>query len=100
MAGKKKETKKSDEQLDLIDVAPENAKPIIEVACQYKQHQRARMAAGAKEEECKKRILNMVNEANLQRLEGGKIKFEYDSVTISITPRDELVTVKDKTESE
>lgn len=88
------------EQLDLIDVTPKNAKPIIAVAREYKQHQRARMKAGAKEEECKKKILDMVNKANLQRLEGGKIKFEYDGVMISITPRDELVQVKDKTEAE
>ena len=94
------EANASGEQLDLIDVSPKNAKPIIQAARIYKKHQTARIAALNKEIEQKQKILELVKEANLQPLEGGKIKFEYDGVTISIEPRDELVKVKDKAEAE
>ena len=90
MANKKKE---KGEQLDLIDVAPENAKPIMEAARLYQKHQKARIAAGVKEKEQKELIKELVGKANLQPLAGGKIKFEYDGLRITITPRDELVQV-------
>lgn len=100
MAGKKNKTKKNGEQLALIDVQPENAEPIIQAARLYKKFQAARLTALNKEVAQKRKILELVKVADLQPLEGGKIKFEYDNVMVSITPRDELVTVKDKTESE
>lgn len=97
---KETKTKGTGEQLDLIDVQPKNAKPIIQAARLYKEFQATRQAALVKEVEQKQRILELVKAAKLHPLDGGKIKFEYDNVMISITPRDELVTVKDKTESE
>jgi len=100
MAGKKKETKKSNEQLDLIDVAPENAKPMIEAGRLYKKAQKVRLKALAEEVKYKDKIRQLAKDANLQRLEDGVIRFTHDSVTICITPQDEKVTVKDKTESE
>ena len=96
----KTEVKMSDEQMDLIDVAPKNAKPIIAAARIYKKHQAARIAALTKEKEQKQKILALVKEANLTPLEGGKIRFTYDNVTISVTPRDELVQVKDVIDEE
>jgi len=99
MAKKEKtETNESGEQLDLIDVQPENAKTIVHAARLYKKFQAARLTALDKEVEQKRQVLELVKAAKLQPLDGGKIKFEYDGVIISITPRDELVTVKDKTE--
>lgn len=94
------ETKERGEQLDLIDIQPENAKAIIRVARLYKEFQATRIAALAKETEQKHQVLELVRAAKLQPLDGGKIKFEYGGVLICVTPRDELVTVKDKTESE
>lgn len=80
-------------QLDLIDVAPENAKPIIAAARLYQEHQHDRIAAGVKEKEQKELIKELVANADLQPLKGGKIKFEYDGLRVTITPRDELVQV-------
>lgn len=84
------------EQLDLIDVKPENAKPIIAAARLYKKLMGVRQKALAKEVVQKAEVLRLIKAAELQPLAGGKIKFEYDSVIISVTPRDELITVKDK----
>ena len=81
--------------MDLIDVSPKNAKPIIQAARLYKKYQAARQAALVKEIEQKQVILELVKKAELQTLAGGKIKFEHDGVTVSVTPRDELVSVKD-----
>ena len=91
----KKEKAEEGEQLDLIDVAPENAKPIIAAARLYKKYQKARLASLKDEIGQKQKILSLVKEAKLTTLEGGKIRFKYDGVTISITPRDELVKVKE-----
>lgn len=54
----------------------------------------------AKKVEHKQKVLELVRAAKLQTLDGGKIKFEYDGVVISITPRDELVKVRDRAEPE
>ena len=93
------EPEKTGDQLDLIDVKPENAKAIIAAAREYKEFQAARLTILAKEVAQKQRVLELVKAANLTPLDGGKIKFEYDGVTVSITPRDELVKVKDKADA-
>jgi hypothetical protein len=95
----KEEAAHSGEQLELIDVLPENAKPIIAAARLYKKFQAARMAALDKETKQKQVVLNLIHEAKLQPLEGGKIKFEHDGVIISVTPRDELIKIKEKEEA-
>lgn len=89
-----------EEQMDLIEVQPKNAKPIIVAARLYKEFQLARLSALAKETAQKQKVLELVKVANLQPLDGGKIKFKYDGVTISVTPRDELIKISEKTESE
>ena len=86
------------EQQDLIDIHPENVKEIVAAAREYKKLVAARMAVGSKEIALKQKILNLLREAKLQPLEGGKIKFKYEDVTVSVTPRDELVQVKVKDE--
>jgi len=98
--GKKKETTEKNEQLDLIDVHPENAKEILRVAKTYKRLQKERLTISDKQVNAKQKILDLVKQAKLKRLEDGTIKFSLDSITISITPRDELVKVKDKDEAE
>lgn len=97
MAKKSAETT-SGEQLDLIDVTPENLKKIKPVAKKYKAALRRRMEAGEEEKTLKHQILDMVKEANLQRLPDGSIKFTCDGMVIKVTPRDELVQVKDADE--
>ena len=86
------------EQMALIDVAPKNAKDIIGAARIYKKFQAARLKALAKEIEQKAEILRLVRVADIQPLEGGKIRFKYDGVMISVTPRDELVKVVEEVE--
>ena len=94
-----KKEKKEGEQLELIDVAPENAKPIMEAARKYKHFQTERLGFLKKEIEQKVLLLELVKKADLQTLAGGKIKFEYDGLRINITPRDELVQVTEITKA-
>ena len=84
------------EQLDLIDVAPENAKPIIAKARIYQKAKIARINCGHKEDKLKAEFLSIIREAKIPTLEGGVIKFRCDGVLITVTPRDELITVKDE----
>jgi len=95
----KKKTKPA-EQMDLIDVQPKNVKAIVAAARLYKKFQVARIAALEKEIAQKQEILALVKEAKLQLLEGGVIRFACDGMTISITPRDELVKVKEESSEE
>ena len=88
------------EQMDLIDVAPANVKKIKPVAKKYEAAKRARMAAGEEEAELKERLLELVHEAKLSRLEDGTIRFKVDGMLITVTPRDELIKVKDETGDE
>lgn len=88
------------EQLQLIDVGPENLKKIKPVAKKYEAAKRRRMAAGEEESELKQQLLALVKEANLSRLPDGTIRFKVDHMTITVTPRDELVKVKDEDEDE
>ena len=95
MAKKKSQKPKPGDQLDLIDVAPKNAKEIIVAAKLYKKYQGIRSAALKRETEQKQTVLELMKKANLQTLAGGKVKFQYNGLIVSIIPRDELVTVKE-----
>lgn len=87
--------KDTKDQKMLIDVLPEDAKPIIEAAREYKEVQGERLTALSREKKLKQKVLGLVKEAKFQPLEGGVIKFECEGCTITVTPRDELVQVKD-----
>ena len=82
------------EQLDLIDTQPENAKEILRAAKSYKKFQAMRLATLENEVQEKQKVLMLVKEANLQHLPDGTIRFKLDGVRICIKPRDELITVK------
>lgn len=83
------------EQLDLLDVSPENLKQIIPVAKQYRKAVKRRMVALEEETKLKGQILDLVKDAKLSRLADGSIKFKCDGMLITVTPRDELVKVKE-----
>jgi len=83
------------EQMELIDVSPKKAKPIIAAARILKKLQIAHSSAREKENEQKAKLLYLVEGANIQRLPDGKIKFTYDGVTLTITPKQESVSIKE-----
>ncbi len=92
----KKEKLEVGEQMDLIDVAPKKAKPIIAAARILKKLQITRASAQEKENKQKAILLNLIEEANIQRLPDGKIKFHYDGVLLTVTPKQESVSVKEE----
>lgn len=87
--------KASGEQLDLIDVLPKTAQPIVDATRIYKEYQAKRLKWLAKEKEQKKVVLQMIKDASFQVLEGGVIKFCHDGAEVSTTPRDELLKLKE-----
>ena len=96
-----KEAQKPDgEQMDLIDVLPENCKALVEAAKLYKKYLTVRLKALAKKVEQKQVILELVKAANIQPANGGKIKFKYQNVKINVTPSDYKVSVTVKGETE
>lgn len=81
------------EQMPLIDVLPENIKPIIPIARAYKKVVAQRVQLTAKEVELKTKIKDMARKAKIPRLDDGSIKITHDGVQIVITPQDEKVKV-------
>ena len=88
----------TEEQLDLIDVSPENIKEIIPAARTYQKAKVARMNATERETKAKVALLSLVKAAKLKPLDDGTIRFRCDGLIISITPRDELIKVKEEEE--
>ncbi len=82
------------EQLELIDITPEYAKPILAAGRKYKKALAARQAALAEEIEAKHKIIELVKQAKIAPNAEGITQCRVDGMTIKITPRDELVRVK------
>jgi hypothetical protein len=85
---------KEAEQLELMDVTPEYAKPLKAAARKYKKARGERQAALAGEVEAKAKIIELVKAANIKPDAAGVLSCYVDGMTIKITPRDELVKVK------
>lgn len=100
MAKSKKSKVSADEQLDLIDVKPKNSKEIIATARRYKATQAKRLSYLKDEIAEKQTLLELVKKEKLQPLEDGKIRFRCDGMVITITPRDELIKIKEDGDSE
>lgn len=81
------------EQMPLIDVIPEDIKPIIPFARKYRKVVAERMALSAEEVKLKTKIREMAAKAEIPRQDDGTIKFTWERVEVLITPRDELVQV-------
>ena len=90
----KKKTEAGD-QADLFELHGPNTKKIIEAGKLYKKHQKARLAEEKLEAEQKALILELVKAADIQVLAGGVIHCTIEGMEIKITPRDELVQVKE-----
>lgn len=89
-----------DEQGELLETAPPNSKEILRAAKRYKSAQLARITALQDEVEEKAKLLKLIKEANVQRLEDGTMRFHVQGMLITVTPREELVKVKDENETE
>lgn len=103
MAKEKNEQDRSEtsakEQLDLIDVRPKNSKAILKAVKQYKADQAQRIEALGREVAGKQKILSLIKEAKLQHLDDGRIQFRIDKVTITVTPRDEIIKIKEESKN-
>jgi hypothetical protein len=82
------------EQGDLIDVQPENIKEIVKQARLYKRLQVKRIDMLTDEVVAKKTLLSMLEAEKIERIDG-KIVLKCNGMTITVSPRDELIKVKD-----
>lgn len=98
MTGEAAKTEGEGEQLPLLDVGPEHAQKFAAVAREYKRHQAARLAAGSKEKTKKEELKSLIRDSKLTPLEDGIIRFRIEGLLIEMTPRDELITVKEEAE--
>lgn len=80
-------------QMDLIEVHDEEVKPIIQAARRYKELVKKRMAALEKEVKQKQVVINLIKEANLQKLDGDVIHFKHDGLDIKLTPGNDSIKV-------
>ena len=87
---------KKGEQLELIDVTPEELKDLAPVVEKYRDVVTERAKLSKKETALKVKILTAVKSADLQRLRDGTIRFRLDHMIVSVTPRDELVRVTEE----
>lgn len=92
---KKPEKKEAGEQLQLIDVGPENLKEILASVKIYKGHQKIRLSSQKKEIAEKQHVHELVTAAKLQPLSDGVIRFECDGKIVEIVPRDEVIRIRD-----
>jgi hypothetical protein len=90
-----KKEKQPKEQLDLIDFRPANIKKIAESARRYRRLVADRQRLLNKEVEEKAKLKALIMENEPKRLSDGSIKFACDGMTISVTPQDEKIQVKE-----
>ena len=83
-----------DGQQELIDVKPENAKIILRCARAYLKSKQECADAAEIAKEKKIRLRDAVKEAKLQPLDGGVIRVRVGNEIVTVTPREESVTVK------
>jgi hypothetical protein len=93
----RKPKEESNEQGTLMEIGPKHSKEITAVAKKYKAAQAERLEALGREKDLKEQLLAMVKDENLQPVDG-KIKFRVNGLEITVTPRDELIQVKEETE--
>jgi hypothetical protein len=85
----------SGEQLDLINVSPENMEKILPIAKAFRKVVKDRVRLTNKEIELRNELEQAVDEAKLQPLPDGKIKFKIDGLIITIEPTGRKVSVKE-----
>ncbi len=89
------------EQMALIDVGPENGPVIAKQSRIYKKASKVRQDALKNEVDQKQKLLALIKEAGLKPVDAsGVIKFKCCGVIVSVTPRDELVRVKEEDQPE
>lgn len=90
-----KKTEQNGEQLDLIDVTPEELKNILPIVKAYRRVVKDRVELTNKETELKKKSLAAIKDAGLKRQEDGTIKVTIDGITIIVAPQDDKITIKE-----
>ena len=94
-----KQTAKKDSQTGeqgmLLDVGPKQSKEITKVAKSYRGAVVRRMAALEEEKALKAQLLGMVKHEKLKPMDDGSIQFHVDGIFIKVTPRDELIQVRE-----
>lgn len=96
---KRKSRKSEDtngEQLQLLEVSHPSAKKITSIARAYKKIVRERVELTSEEVELKGKLRQAVRETDMKPDAEGIITFKCGKITVTVTPRDELIRVKDE----
>ena len=96
--GKSNPKYSKNEQMDLIDITPEQLKKIAPKIRRYKACVTERVALNAEEKKLKDLIKQFAHSSQMKRLPDGSIKFRCDDMIVSVTPQDEKVSVKENKE--
>lgn len=89
------------EQMQLIDVSHPLAKKLKPLARKYKTAMSERQAALAEEIDYKKKIIETIKaDGTIKPNAEGITAIQFDGMTVTIKPRDELVKVKMEEEDE
>jgi hypothetical protein len=75
-------------------------KKIMPVAKEYERVKMDRCNLTVKEKELKTQLLSLIKESGVKPLADGSIRLCADGISITVTPRDELVKVKDELDNE
>ena len=91
----KKDSPAKGEQMQLIEVAPENLDKISPHVRKYREALKQRQAALKEEVKQKQLIQELVLAAKLQPLTNGHVKFRCEGFEIDLEPRDFVIHVKE-----
>ena len=80
----------------LIEVGPENIKVIAKEVRIYRALVDERIIILKNEIKQKEKVKALTKEANLSRLQDGRIEFDVDNETVCLMPQDDLITIKKK----
>ena len=83
------------EQLELIEVGPENIKEIEKHVRLYKDALQQRLPLTRIESKEKQAILELVKKAKLKPLDDGEIRFHAAGMLIRVIPEDYTIKLKD-----
>ena len=84
------------EQMDLMNTGPDNSSEIAECAREYIRIDHIRESAAEAAKGQLQQLAVLIKDSGLTPIDDDKIVFTIDGITISVTPRDDSIKVKNE----